>query len=66
MQMTDHARLIDAEIKLGEVQRHIERVVREYGISDREWNLKTKRVNNVLGDPLWLRDHLLRIISELE
>ncbi len=59
------AELVEAEYKLGRVQIAIERRVKEYCISATEWNLKTERVNKVLGDLLWLRDYLIKRCGEM-
>lgn len=62
--MTDNtAQVIDAEISLGQVQRAIERGVKEHAISITEWNLRSESVEEALGDLLWLRDRLLKRIE---
>lgn len=51
----------ETEIKLGQVQIAIERLVKEHNISITEWNLKTKRVERILGHLLRHRDRLLKM-----
>ena len=54
---------ITAEIKLGRVQLAIERIVKENHISIKEWNLRTDRVENLLGRLLRQRDDLIKTIE---
>lgn len=49
----------ERDYKLGQLQVAIETGVKKHCISMREWNLRTERVEKVLGDLLWWRDHLL-------
>lgn len=55
--------IVDAEIKLGQVQVAIEHRVKEHHVSATEWNLKTERVDAILGDLLWQRDYLIRLAA---
>jgi len=57
------SKVIDAEIRLGQIQTAIERGVKEHCISTREWNLKTERVQELLGDLLFFRDRLLDFLD---
>lgn len=49
---------VEAEFKLGQVQVCIERLVKKHNISMVEWNLKTERVEKILGHLLQQRDKL--------
>ena len=51
--------MVETEIKLGQVQVTIERLVKEHNISTKEWNLKEDRVKKILGDLLQERDRLM-------
>ena len=51
------------EIKLEEVQTAIERLVKEHNISTTEWNMKTERINKILGPLLEQRDRLIESLS---
>lgn len=51
----------EAEIKLGQVQTNIERLVKKHNISITEWNTKTERVERILGHLLRQRDRLRRL-----
>lgn len=51
--------MVGTEIKLGQVQVAIERLVKKHNISIAEWNLKTKRVERILGRLLRQRDELI-------
>ena len=55
--------MIETQIKLGQVQVTIERLVKEHNISTKEWNLKTDRVKKILGDLLLHRDSLLAYLE---
>jgi hypothetical protein len=54
---------VEVEIKLGAVQTAIERLVKEHNISTTEWNMKTERVNRILGDLLEQRDDLIESLG---
>jgi hypothetical protein len=56
-------RLADTEIALGQVQVAIEHRVKKHHISMTEWNLKTGRVKEILGDLLKQRDYLVRKVE---
>ena len=53
----------EIEIKLGQVQINIERLVKKHNISTKEWNMKTERVERILGYLLRQRDELLEKLS---
>ncbi len=54
---------IFADIKLGAVQVEIERLVKLNCISITEWNMRTDRVEKVLGRLLRERDDLIKKAS---
>lgn len=55
---------VEVDIKLGQVQTAIERLVKSHNISTTEWNLKTDRVERILGHLLRQRDGLLECCSK--
>ncbi len=54
---------VEAEIRLGQVQTNIERLVKKHNISVTEWNMKAERVERILGHLIRQRDDLIKIID---